>query len=78
VVALGIDDENDPIGEPFKMIMHTLSRDEVSLVHDQSFTFPQLAIVWRGRDRSRVVAVLRNLRSRDFATVSEIVGEIAW
>ena len=78
VVALPIGEGMRPEGEPFKMIMHTLSKEEMSFVHAEPIDYSRLAIVWRGRDRSRVVAMLRNVYCRDHATVCEVIGQIEW
>ena len=60
------------------MIMHTLSQDEMSFVHSEAIEYSRLAIVWRGRDRSRVLALLQNVHCRDHATVCEVIGQIEW
>ena len=71
-VALTLDEEFEPVGQPFKVVVRDLSLAGIGFVHTEHVTAHPIAISWRGIQRNRLVVVTRVLRCRQTNTFFDV------
>jgi hypothetical protein len=75
-VAIPLDSDFEPVGEPFKLLVRDLSFHGIRVFHTQRPEGSHLALMWRTQKMERVVAVVRIVRCQPEGKFFDIGGVI--
>lgn len=73
-IAIELDENRQPIGAPFKLLVRDVSRSGMGLAHTQKVNGSFLAVTWGTLNQGRAVAVIKLLRCQNLAEFFEIGG----
>jgi CheY-like chemotaxis protein len=71
-IAVPLDSDFKPIGEPFKLLLRDLSRQGIRMVHTRQVDGSHLALMWRNQEMQRVVALVRIIRCQQQGNLFDI------
>jgi hypothetical protein len=75
-VAIPLDDQFEPVGEPFKLLVRDLSLNGIRVFHTQQPAGSHLALMWRTQTMERVVTLVRIVRCQPEGNFFDIGGVI--
>jgi DNA-binding response OmpR family regulator len=77
-IAIPLDERFEPLADPFKLVVRDLSRRGIGLVHSKLVEGSYLALMWRSKERKRVVVLVHVTRCRLLSGFYDIGGELVW